>query len=64
MAAIYRAHPMFQDAAFEYWYPPLGEDERFQVEDFGQASLEGGDVEIIGKRHGRHRACPSGPPAG
>ncbi len=34
--------------AFEYWYPELGEDEKFQVEDFGQASLEGGDVEIIG----------------
>ncbi|HZL95157.1 MAG TPA: arginine deiminase family protein, partial [Vicinamibacterales bacterium] len=49
MAAIYRAHPRFQDTAFEYWYPELGEDEKFQVEDFGQASLEGGDVEIIGK---------------
>ena len=49
MAAIYRAHPRFQDAGFEYWYPELGEDEKFKVEDFGQASLEGGDVEIIGK---------------
>ncbi len=49
MAAIYRAHPRFQDGAFEYWYPELGEDEKFKVEDFGQASLEGGDVEIIGK---------------
>ncbi len=48
MAAIYRAHPMFADADFEFWYPPLGEDERFQAEDFGQATLEGGDVEIIG----------------
>jgi arginine deiminase len=49
MAAIYRAHPMFKDASFEFWYPELGEDERFKIEDFGQASLEGGDVEIIGK---------------
>jgi arginine deiminase len=48
MAAIYRAHPMFADAGFEFWYPHLGEDERFQAEDFGQATLEGGDVEIIG----------------
>ena len=59
MAAIYRAHPRFKDAAFEYWYPELGEDEKLQVEDFGQASLEGGDVEIIGKgtshRHVRKR---------
>jgi arginine deiminase len=48
MAAIYRAHPMFADADFEFWYPHLGDDERFQAEDFGQATLEGGDVEIIG----------------
>jgi arginine deiminase len=49
MATIYRAHPRFKDEAFEYWYPELGDDERFKIEDFGQASLEGGDVEIIGK---------------
>ena len=49
MATIYRAHPRFKDEAFEYWYPELGDDERFRLEDFGQASLEGGDVEIIGK---------------
>jgi arginine deiminase len=48
MAAIYRAHPMFADAAFEFWYPPMGDDDRFKTEDFGLASLEGGDVEIIG----------------
>ena len=48
MAAIYRAHPMFRDADFEFWYPPRGEDDRFHVEDFGLSSLEGGDVEIIG----------------
>jgi arginine deiminase len=48
MAAVYRDHPMFADADFEFWYPHLGEDDRFQAEDFGQATLEGGDVEIIG----------------
>jgi arginine deiminase len=48
MAVIYRAHPMFADGGFEYWYPPMGDDDRFNVEDFGLASLEGGDVEIIG----------------
>jgi arginine deiminase len=48
MAAIYRGHPMFRDAEFDFWYPPLGDDERFHAEDFGLASLEGGDVEIIG----------------
>ena len=49
MATIYRAHPRFKDESFEFWYPELGEDDRFRTEDFGQASLEGGDVEIIGK---------------
>jgi arginine deiminase len=48
VAMIYRYHPMFVDAGFEYWYPPLGKDGRFQVEDFGRASLEGGDVQPIG----------------
>jgi arginine deiminase len=48
VAAIYRAHPMFADANFEYWYPHLGDDGRFQVEDFGRSSLEGGDVQPIG----------------
>ncbi len=49
MAAIYRGHPMFRDAGFEYWYPPLGDDDRFRAQDFGLASLEGGDVEILGR---------------
>jgi arginine deiminase len=49
MAAIYRAHPMFRDETFEYWYPTLGDDDRFRIEDFGRSSLEGGDVEIIGR---------------
>jgi arginine deiminase len=48
VAAIYRYHPMFAEADFDFWYPHLGDDERFQVEDFGRSSLEGGDVQPIG----------------
>jgi arginine deiminase len=48
VAAIYRWHPMFAGAEFDYWYPELGDDGRFVVEDFGLASLEGGDVQPIG----------------
>ena len=48
MGAIYRAHPMFRDAGFEFWYPHMGA-ERFDIEDFGLSSLEGGDVEIVGR---------------
>jgi arginine deiminase len=48
VAAIYRYHPMFADADFEFWYPPLGDDGRFQAADFGRASMEGGDVQPIG----------------
>jgi arginine deiminase len=48
VAAIYRWHPMFANASFEYWYPELGDDGRFVVEDFGRSSLEGGDVQPIG----------------
>ena len=48
VAAIYRAHPMFQEATFEYWYPELGDDGRFHIADFGRSSLEGGDVQPIG----------------
>jgi arginine deiminase len=48
VAAIYRYHPMFEGAGFEYWYPELGDDGRFNAVDFGRASLEGGDVQPIG----------------
>ena len=44
VGAIYRAHPMFRDAGFEYWYPAMGDDGRLNIVDFGLASLEGGDV--------------------
>jgi arginine deiminase len=48
VAAIYRAHPMFADADFEFWYPHLGDDDRLETQDFGLASMEGGDVMPIG----------------
>jgi arginine deiminase len=48
VAAIYKAHPMFADADFAFWYPPEGPDGRFEIADFGLASLEGGDVMPIG----------------
>ena len=48
VAAIYRAHPMFAEADFEFWYPHLGEDHRLETQDFGLASMEGGDVMPIG----------------
>src|SRR6478609_8116457 len=46
--AIYRYHPMFKDANFNWWYPELADDGRFDSADFGRASLEGGDVQPIG----------------
>jgi arginine deiminase len=48
VAAIYRGHPMFAGADFDFWYPPEGPDGRFETADFGLASLEGGDVMPIG----------------
>ena len=48
VAAIYKAHPMFADADFEFWYPTEGPDGRFEIADFGLASMEGGDVMPIG----------------
>jgi arginine deiminase len=48
LLTIYRFHPMFQNAGFEFWYPELKDDGRFNAEDFGQSSLEGGDVMPIG----------------
>ena len=48
VAAIYRGHPMFAAADFEFWYPHLGEDQRLETQDFGLASMEGGDVMPIG----------------
>ena len=48
VAAIYKAHPMFADADFEFWYPHESADGRLETTDFGLASMEGGDVMPIG----------------
>jgi len=48
VAAIYRYHPMFAEAKFDYWYPELGDEDRFHAVDFGRSSMEGGDVQPIG----------------
>jgi arginine deiminase len=48
MLTIYRYHPMFEDASFDFWYPERQENGDFNVQDFGRASLEGGDVQPIG----------------
>lgn len=50
IGAVYRFHPMFAEADFEFWYPPEGRDAAFDLDDFGYASLEGGDVMPIGNK--------------
>ncbi len=48
---IYRYHPRFAGADFQFWYPPEGDAGRFGVEDLGQGnSLEGGDLMPIGNK--------------
>ena len=44
MAAIYKFHPMFTEADFEFWF---GDD---VDHDYGMASVEGGDVMPIGNK--------------
>jgi arginine deiminase len=48
VGTIYRIHPMFKDATFDFWYPHQGDDGRLSTVDFGLASMEGGDVMPIG----------------
>ena len=45
---IYQNHPMFKDADFEFWYSDDQSRGDGPLEDFGKASLEGGDVMPIG----------------
>ncbi|MCB9109776.1 MAG: arginine deiminase [Anaerolineales bacterium] len=47
MYAIYKYHPMFKDAGFQFWYPNETDGE-FNMQNFGRSSLEGGDVLPIG----------------
>lgn len=51
IGVIYRFHPMFKQAEFEFWYPDAGhsdEHDEFDIQDFGRSALEGGDVMPIG----------------
>ena len=53
IGVIYRFHPMFRDADFQFWYPAPDhseEHDEFDIQDFGRAALEGGDVMPIGNR--------------
>ena len=45
---IYRNHPLFTNADFEIWYSHEQSSRDAPIEDFGRASLEGGDVMPIG----------------
>ena len=47
---IYTGHPLFVAADFEFWYPRAEEETTNVAEDFGRASLEGGDVMPIGNK--------------
>ena len=47
---VYRAHPLFRDAVFPTWLPSPGVPRLPAFEDFGQSSLEGGDLMPIGNR--------------
>jgi arginine deiminase len=47
MYAIYKYHPLFKDAAFNFWYPNKTDGE-FNLQNLGRSSLEGGDVLPIG----------------
>ena len=48
MYAIYQYHPMFKESKFDWWYPDQDENGEFILSEFGQAALEGGDVQPIG----------------
>ena len=53
IGVIYRFHPIFKDAGFQFWYPApdhSDEHDEFDIQDFGRAALEGGDVMPIGNR--------------
>ncbi len=47
---IYTAHPLFTAADFELWYPEDHGEGALIPEDYGRASLEGGDVMPIGNK--------------
>ncbi|MBA7582657.1 Arginine deiminase [subsurface metagenome] len=50
VSIIYKYHPMFVAADFEFWYPNDDPFSEKSIQHFGQASLEGGDVMPIGNK--------------
>ena len=48
---IYRYHPMFEQAEWEFWNPLIERDDEsaFPLDGFGGASMEGGDIQPIGR---------------
>jgi len=48
VALVYTYHPLFRDAGFPVWYPDTDPLSGLKVLDFGNATLEGGDVMPIG----------------
>jgi arginine deiminase len=53
IGTIYRFHPMFRKAKFPFWYPDPGHEEEhdeFDIQAFGRAALEGGDVMPVGNK--------------
>ena len=55
MATIYRAHPRFKDEAFEFWYPELGEDDRFRTRGLRPGVAGGRRRRDHRQGNGRHR---------
>ncbi len=53
LGVIYRFHPMFREAEFDFIYPDAGhaeEHDEFDIQDFGRSAIEGGDVMPVGNR--------------
>ena len=48
VGTIYRNHPLFTGAEFDFWYPLPGDGKSFTFMDTTRPSLEGGDVMPIG----------------
>lgn len=50
VALIYRYHPLFQEADFDLLFPPMDPLGEVEIQDFGRATAEGGDILPIGNR--------------
>ena len=51
IGVIYRFHPLFREAEFQFWYPDSAhseEHDEFDIQDFGRSAIEGGDVMPVG----------------